>query len=227
MSKQLDYSFQDANVLATTTRRHLDQLAAYKIDEAYVVDFEGKAGALRAKDVAYNDASNDYDQKTVIQRVQIARAQKVVTQFKKASHVIFLDDAVTRKEFGVGEKGTKSVKVLATQLSHLKSVVEQRKEAVLGVGIKQEEIDEIGACLTDLVAADSAQEDALRLRTTLYDEVMAGLKELENMKRKIRKTADLCFMNNKSILAEFRPLPKPGKSKTVTTTTTAETGTNP
>ncbi|PIS28274.1 MAG: hypothetical protein COT43_06615 [Candidatus Marinimicrobia bacterium CG08_land_8_20_14_0_20_45_22] len=225
MSKQLDYSFQDASVLATTTRRHFDQLAAYKIDEAFVADFEAKAGTLRAKEVAYNDASNDYDQKTAVQRVQIARALKVVARYKKASHVIFLDDAVTRKEFGVGEKGTKSVKTLTTQLSHLKSVVDQRKEAVLNAGIKQEEIDEIGACLTDLIAADSAQEDALRLRTTLYDEVMAGLKELENIKRKIRKTADLCFMDNKSVLAEFRSVVPPYKAKTTTTTT--ETGTNP
>jgi len=104
------------------------------------------------------------------------------------------------------------------------SVLRNKRRSVLEAGIKQE-IDEIGACLTDLIAADSAQEDALRLRTTLYDEVMAGLKELENIKRKIRKTADLCFMDNKSVLAEFRSVVPPYKAKTTTTTT--ETGTNP
>ncbi|MFA4907293.1 MAG: hypothetical protein WC602_03415 [archaeon] len=123
MSKQLDYSFQDASVLATTTRRHIEQMTAYRIDEAFVADFEAKNSALRAKDVVYNDACNDYDQKTAVQKEQINRALKILTRFKKVSHIAYFDDSLTQKEFGVGEKTTKSVKTLATSLSHLSSVV--------------------------------------------------------------------------------------------------------
>jgi len=228
MSASTNALVQDARALLVSTRKYQTQLAEGGINEMEITEIETAIAALETQDNAYENSKNARHTKTAAQNEQMANARVLVKKFRTAAKVLFMDDEPKMKEFHVGQAMPRTVREMVNELFYLNETAGRYSETLLTRGIKTADMQALTTCHTQLAQIDGEQEAARLAQLTTRDSMNVAVDDLKMKLFRIRKTAEIVFINDKSILQEFRTTIPHSKSATKTEATgPTETGTNP
>lgn len=222
MSISLEQRVQDANVLASVFEKYAPEMAEVGETAENLQELHSVNDTVVLKNTAHQDAMRRVVELTKTQNLRLEAAGQLIVKFQKAAKSVFTDKQILR-EFRVGENAPESVSEMVIVLALIKNVAGQRLSDLAVVGLKESDLAEFDTCSAALTAADNVQENAKRVQLTISSEKDAALKQLTGIVSRIRKRAAFRFASDKNILAEFRSIIPPKKTKTAATETTTTT----
>jgi len=225
MSGMINALVQDGRALLVSARKYQSQLTEGGVTEAEITEVENAVTALETQDNAYENSKNARHAKTAAQNEQMETARLLVKKIRTAGKVLFMKDEPKLKELHIGQSIPRSVNEMVSELFYLKDIAGKYSETLLTRGIKRADMEALTDCHTQLAQIDGEQEAARLAQLTARDSVNAAIDDLIVKFFRIRKTAEIVFIDNKSILQEFRSTILHTKSATKTETTTTPTET--
>ncbi|MFA4839422.1 MAG: hypothetical protein WC703_08105 [Candidatus Neomarinimicrobiota bacterium] len=193
--------------------------------EAETRQLSAAKASLNEKELAHEAMVNHVHLLTNDQNVLIAQSWNVIGKIRSAAKVQFFRDKLMQKEFHVGGKTQQKVAGTTAELSYMKGLTTTYATQLATRGIGAADITGLNACYDGLQAKDAEQENAKKLQTTLRNERDTLLKDLRDMKSKIRGSAAICFRGNPDILNEFKTIIRKKSAKKSDTDTSTETPT--
>jgi hypothetical protein len=204
MSKGIDELLQDAAVRLTMANKYATELATAGITAEYLTTFEGKIGTLRTANTAFEEAKNRRAELTKNQEIQVKNSQSLIKKFRAAAQITFYGDELVLKEFHIGTNISSSVKSLSTELPYLQELAGRYATELATAGITADDIGALGTAANELVAIDQNQEESKNAQKVQKGVVNESQQAVKEMMFKIKKAAEIVFMNDKVKKDEFK-----------------------
>jgi len=217
MANTVDAHIQDANKLLGTTKKYAEPLTAVGVTAARILELETAIQDLVQKDTASKEAVNYKRGKKVTQDQQISLSHSAIWKIRETAKIPYHTDKAVKKDFHIGTPIPSDVKSLITELAYMKEVATRYFDTLKNHGIAATDLENLTTCLNDLMTVDSAQEtskDTYKQAIITRDLSLEALKEI---KFALRKSADICFIDNPEIRDEFKSIIVTRKKKSIAT----------
>ncbi len=212
MPVKVDEVVQDVKVTRASMETNKGALAAKGYGPNRVAKFDTLQADLSAKTSAQNRAQDTLAQRTKDQNNMMAAAAEIITRLQDAASSAYGKGSPTLKEFRVGVNKPRSVGKMETTLEYLTGVAAEHASDLIANGFSQEDIDEISTIYGKLVAADTVQENAKKIRNTATEARDEALAAMKAEMFKLRKFVNGAFSKDKAMIEQFKAV-KRGRGK--------------
>lgn len=208
MAVKVDFLAQDSDALLLAVNNHRSAMDAKGFSTPVYTGFIDAKENLRAKEVAQQTAVKTAQDKTALQEFYISEITRTIKVIRSAVKSAFGKDAQKMSLFRVNDAIPKTVKGLRPMCEYLTGVASVNTAMLLENGLSGSDISDLGTFLTNLIAADAAQENSKKQQVAATKARDDAAEDLKKICTKIRNFADACFSKNPEVLVEFKPIPR-------------------
>lgn len=210
----VDNIIDGAHGLGVAMENHKDIIAAKANGQKKKEKLQADIEELLRRNSVQMRAQSEMEQKTQAEHELIRVAQRAITQVQNAARSAFRRDKAKLREFKIGTQKPETAKGMITMLEYFTRVVQEYTEVLLANGMSEEDIANVSALYSEMIAAEASQENAKKLRnaaTAARDKALSTLRETVTATRSFLKAA---FRNDPAALEEFKPISRSrGKSR--------------
>lgn len=211
MALEVDETAQNTELLLQGIANHKAELESRGFGEQRELKLRAMLNDVLKKDSAQKAATAILLQRTQQQETAMSNSWAAISRIQNSGKAAFGRRSTILKEFRVGLNRPKSVKEMRMALEYMTALVVKYNADLIANGMLQEEIEGLSDVYAELIAADTVQESAKKVKsgaTALRDE---AVKKLNSEIFKVRKLATAAFAGNKAVLQEFKPIAKTGR----------------
>ncbi len=202
--EQMDEILQQGIITLTAARKHAASDGTDGIADGQIKTLEGQLGEAGLKNNEQQAAVQKAAGLTQQQNEKMADSTAAIKRIREAAKGEYGEEnKALMKEFHVGDAVTHSVKKLTTELTYLQGVAQTHNVDLAKHGIRDVEIQGLGALASSLSGIDAEEEIAKKQQKAKTSERDAAMKALRRTIARVRHSAKSIFADDPTVLAEF------------------------
>ncbi len=208
MADKVDYAVQDCEQLEITVTNNLAAMKKKGFTDERKAELTGAKESVSLKNSAQQNAMKLVETKTAEQNTAMEAVSKIIQKIRDGAKAAFDVNDPKLKLFKIGEQMPTSVKKMRSLCDYMAPVVLEYTDTLLQNGLEQADMDLFHSASSNLIAADSSQENAKKLQKSATISRNQEYTKLTKVMAKVRAFAKTCFAESPEILVQFKPIPK-------------------